>query len=128
MFIDNLVGVPVHNVRRSTSNPAAAFYQVNALNIKFLDTMPGANICNTTVELAVINEAELTALSWVKKVYDILNAGYILKKMDYTIPTAPVPVGQSQVWWGYDLVFKSVYSESYFDYRCNLVLYHLIDS
>jgi len=128
LFIDNIVGVPVHNVRRDLNNPSAALYQVNALNIKFLETMPGANIGNTTVELAVINEDELTALAWVKKVYDILNAAYVLKKMSYTNPAAPVPVGQSQVWWGYDLMFKSVYSESYYDYRCQMTLYHLIDS
>lgn len=128
LFIDNIVGVPVKNVRRDVNNPAAALYQVNALNIKFLDEMPGTNIGCTTVELAVINEDELTALDWVNKVYIILNAAYLMQKMDYTNPTTPVAVGQSQIWWDYKLSFKPVYSEMYYDYRCQLDLYHKVDS
>src|SRR5690349_20942054 len=87
---DNLTGITLHNVRFGTSNPADARYQVGAVNVKFLDTDPNPHIGQTTVEICVMNDDELTALDWVKQVYDILSSAYYTPKMDYTNPNSPV--------------------------------------
>jgi hypothetical protein len=129
LISDNITGgVPVHNVRRDVNNPNAELYQANAINVKFLVTTPGANIGHTVVEIAVLHEDELVALSWVKKIYDILNAAYVMTKLDYTNPLVPVPVGSAQIWWPYDISFVPIHADGYYDFRCNITLYHPIDS
>ncbi len=125
---DNLpINTPLHNLRRDTSKPDSDKLHVNAVNVQFLDAAPNAQVGSTLVEIAVIHEDELTALAWVKDVYDILGARYMTEKFDYTVPATPVATG-TNLYWERDLQFKAIYSEHYVDFRCALVLRHKVDS
>lgn len=123
---DNIVGVPVHNVRRDTSVPESELIQLNAVNIKFLDVSPDV-IGTTLVDIAVCFTDELTALATVKKVYDLLQSAFYTPKKDYTIPASPVPTG-TNIFWRLPLQFRRIYSDTYADFRITLTLTHKVDS
>jgi hypothetical protein len=126
---DNLASssIPVHNVRRDTQKPDSSLYKQNAVNIKFLNVTPEVHIGTTLVEICVIHVDELTALTWVKAVFDLLGAAYYTAKLDYSNPANPVSVG-TNIYWDRNINFGPVYNDSYFDYRCNLTLSHKVDS
>lgn len=126
---DNLGAIPVHNVRRDLSNPGADRYQMNSVNVKFLDVSPSVHIAETLVEIAVINDDELTALAWLKSVFDLLSSAYETPKMDYTVPASPVATG-TMIYWDTNLKFRYIANSNdfYFDYRCMLSLCHKVDS
>lgn len=79
------------------------------------------------VEIAVINDNELTALTWLKRVVDILRSAYFTPKLDYTNPAVPVAVG-TNIYWEFGGRFRPVYNEHYCDFRAVLTLRHRIDS
>lgn len=126
---DNLASssITVNNVRLDINQPGVEKYMTNAVNVKFLDINPLNIIGDTVVEISVINDTELTALTWLKKVTDILTSAYFTPKLDYTNPASPVAVG-TNIYWDFSLRFRPIYNEFYCDYRCNLSLRHRIDS
>lgn|SRR6185437_2073136 len=126
---DNLTGVPLHTVRADSSNPSMARYQTDAVNVKFLDVSPNWQIGSTLVEIAVIANDELDALTWVQSVYALLSSAYYTPKLDYTNPANPVATG-TNIYWDVDIKFRTVLTSNdfYYDYRCLLTLRHKIDS
>lgn len=129
LLADNITGgVPIHNVRRDPKTPDSDKLQGNAVNVSFVDTHPHPQVGETTVEIAVVHEDELTALDWVKKVYDVIGARYFTEKMDYTDPAAPITTGANIYWERNDVRFRSIYNDFYYDYRCTLTLRHTVDS
>lgn len=127
---DNLGGTPpVHNVRMDLSVPSASEYQTNAVNVKFIDVCPSPQIGQTLVEIAVLAEQELDALTWVKSVFNLLSTNYQTPKLDYTNPSSPTPVG-SNIYWDTNLKFRAIsdHDALYYDYRCTLTLFHRVNS
>jgi len=106
-----------------------ARYQTDAVNVKFLDVSPNWQIGSTLVEIAVIANDELDALTWVQSVYALLSSAYYTPKLDYTNPANPVATG-TNIYWDVDIKFRTVLTSNdfYYDYRCLLTLRHKIDS
>lgn len=126
---DNLASssITVNNVRLDLNVPGSEKYKMNAVNVKFLDVNPLDTIGDTMVEISITNDNELTALTWVKKVVDILTSAYFTPKLDYTNPSSPTAVG-TNIYWDFSLRFRPIYNEHYCDFRCVLTLRHRIDS
>lgn len=126
---DNLdPSIPVHNVRRDPNNPSAESIRTNSINVQFLGVSPSQTTGTTQVEIAVCHDTEITCLSWVKSLFDILCAQYMAPKFDYTDPSNPVATGTNIFWRVQDVVFRPINREHYFDYRCTLTLTHKVDS
>lgn len=121
--------MPLHNVRTDSKVPGSEKYQSNAVNVKFLDVSPNPQIGNTVVEICIIADDELDALTWVNQVYGLLSSAYMTPKMNYTVPASPVATG-TNIYWDRSTKFRAINTgfDFYYDYRCMMTLYHKIDS
>jgi|SRR5581483_1827717 len=123
---DNLDGIPVHNIRRDPNKPDADKIQVNAVNVHFLDVAPDTQVGNTTVVIDVINDDELTALSWVNQVWTLLSSAFFTPKLDYSNPESPVSTGTNIMWDRHKVRFRVIVSDFYYHHSCVLTLQHTV--
>lgn len=124
---DNLpASMPVNNIRRDTQDTKSDRLKIDSVNVQFLDSMPTLEKSETLVEISVLHTDELTGLDWVRTLFQLLSTGYQTPKLDYTDPANPVPFG-TMIYWNTQIAFRTVYSDSYCDYRVLFSLYHAVN-
>lgn len=109
---DNLTGLTVRNVRKSSDNPSLSKLADNAVNVQFLTSRPHVHIAEQLVSIDVIHEDELTAVDMTQQVYELLSSAYYTPKYDYTNPSAPVATGQN-IMWSKDISFRPIDNDPY---------------
>jgi len=120
---DQLTGlVTVHVITRDPFKVSGSSLRLNALNVKFLGVGISPLIPSQDVVLDIIHSNELSALALVEVVGDLLTRRYYTPLFDYTNPIVPVAVGNSNVYWGRVVPFRSIYNDLYSQFSCSLVL------
>jgi hypothetical protein len=120
---DNLTGLQVHALRRSTSDNAAGTIQTNAINVAFLKDTPNVRTAQTVVSIDIVYDDELTAVDAMAQVFRLLTAAYYTPKYDYS-SGSPVAIGTNVMWNPRQVSFRSIYSDFYFHNTCLLTLEH----
>jgi hypothetical protein len=123
-----LTGITVHNIRRDSNVPDAAFIQDNAVNVQFVNSDFGSLGHNSRqlVSIDVVHDDELTCLDWASKVASVLQTAGYTPKLDYSV-TPPASLG-TNIRWNPDLVrFRPITTgDSYSRMTCLLSLNHII--
>lgn len=122
---DNLVGIPIHAVRKDTNQPDAEKLQVNALNVSFLNPTFDVHVSELIAVLDVTNENELTALDWMESVWKLLTISAETPKLDYTNPASPVALGDL-LYWPTKILFRPIHSPFYTHYHCRMPIKHRV--
>lgn len=120
---DQLTGlVVVHVITRDPNKVASSSLRMDALNVKFLGVGISPLLPSQEVVLDIIHSNELSALALVEIVGDLLSRTYFTPRYDYTNPSAPLAIPQSNVYWSKVLPFRSIYNDLYSQFSCSLVL------
>lgn len=119
---DNLVGIPIHAVRRDPNEPSAALLQANALNVEFSDMAltPGVSVMRVSID--VLNDDSLKAMEWMSALWQLLRASFYVELKDYSDPSNPVALGKRVVWDLDSVRFHLVASTAYAHYSLVLPL------
>jgi hypothetical protein len=120
---DNLPGVKVNPLRRSSTNEGLDTPQANAVNVQFLKDDLAITGTKTSVLIDILNDDENACLDMVQQVWHLLNVTGSIPKLDYT-SGSPTPLGNNISWDSTKIQFRYVYSAFYFRYSCLLALTH----
>ncbi len=119
---DNLSGIEIHPLRKSTTEVGTDTFKANALNVEFLGVYATYKSTATQdVILTVIHEDENTAAGWIQSIYNLLSSAFYAPMMDYTVPASPV-AAKGNVSWESSLTFRPIYNKSVARYECALGL------
>lgn len=121
---DNLTGITVHPVRRSSTEAGLDTLQANAVNVQFLKDDLAITGTRTTVSIDVLNSDENDCLDVTQQVWHLLNVTGSIPKLDYSNPAAPTALGTNIGWDSTKVSFRHVYADFYCHYSCLLVLTH----
>lgn len=119
---DNLAGYTIHPIRRDADNPDGEVNQMNAINVKFLNSDFSWQIGKQLVVLTICNENELAALDMAQAVFNLLKLRFYTPKFDYS-SGSPVATGDC-IYWEQTISFRTIHSPLYFQFVCNLTLQH----
>jgi hypothetical protein len=123
---DNITGgIPIHAVRRSSTDPNADQLQIGAVNVKFLDPEFNNKVAVQPVAIDIVHDDELTALDWANAVWNLLSIRMYTELKDYTNPASPVNTGYT-IYWPDTLRFRQVESPFYAHFHLRIPLYHHI--
>lgn len=117
---DNLNAGVVHPVRADPANRATEPLKTNAVNVAFGNLTSGINLTTQQTFIDVIYDSENDAADAVNALFTLLKASYFTPIMDYTDPTAPVPVGTNLMWDRHRISFKRIAALAYCHYSCTL--------
>jgi hypothetical protein len=118
---DNLVGIPVHPVRRQSTDANADRLEMNAFNVSIMALDPDIHVSILQLSLDVVNDDELSAVDWVDQIWGLLNAALMTPKESYKTGT---PVYQSSnIFWNKSVKFLKVHSDFYAHYTCKITLH-----
>lgn len=115
------VSIPVHNVRRDLNTPGNDQLQMEAVNVKFLNTDYSMEVSNLTVSIDVLYSDELQAAGVQDALFTLLKQAAYTPKLDYTNPANPVDVGYT-VFWEPAIKFKPIHDMLYIHYHARFVL------
>lgn len=120
---DNLTGIDIHPLRKSTSEVNTDTIKINALNVEFLGVSASyRHLASQTVILSVIHENEATAIEWIQTIYNLLSSAFYTPLLSYTVPSAPVAANGNLSWKSTDVSFRSIPSGRFARYECALDL------
>lgn len=121
---DNLPSRTVHPVRREVDRPDSDKLQMNAINVKFLNSDFTVHGADQLVVIDVIYDDELTALDVAREIWTILSSSSYTPKLDYTDPSNPVDTGY-WIFWDTEAKFRPIFSPMYSQLHLQLHLKHI---
>jgi hypothetical protein len=119
---DNLTGTVVHPIRLDVNDPASGTFQMNCINVQFLNVELGADISNQQVVLDVMFDNEKDCRDAIQKTWNLLKTEYLTPITDYSDLSNPTLVGMNMIWQPKRITFKKIISDAYCHYSCVIPL------
>lgn len=94
--------------RQSAYEEHSGLLQHNAVNVQYLGFFEEGSVEYCLTSLDLLADDERQALTWLKKVRDLLVELQTIPEMDYSNPSSPVETGRSVAWDGQFLRFHNV--------------------
>lgn len=117
----SVVPITIKNNRRDINDPKSEQIQIDAINIKFLNTDYAVEVSNQTVSIDVVYTDELQCAAVTEALFNLLKQAAYTPKLDYTNTTNPVDVGYT-VFWEPAIKFKPIHSEFYTHLHSRFIL------
>ena len=118
---DNLTDIPVHFLRKDSSDSAAVNLKKNAVNVEY-DYISLDTVAKLTAYIDILQEDDNTAVDWLEAVWNLLSSAFMIPIYDYTNTSSPVLVGANVMWDHNSVKFRKVNLQGYTQYSCSLPL------